>query len=112
MSDSPLVDTGPLEQALQRFADERNWNGYHSPKNLAMALAGEVGELLEIFQWLTEPESAAVMRDAKTATAVEDELADVLMYLVRLASVLEVDLAKAVRNKLVKNAQKYPAPGG
>ena len=74
-----------------------------------MALTGEVGELNEIFQWL--PESAAwdVARSPDTAAAVRDELADVLMYLVRLASVLQVDLNQAVSDKLVKNAEKYPA---
>jgi dCTP diphosphatase len=107
---SRLVDVRALEAALQRFADERNWNQYHSPKNLAMALTGEVGELVEIFQWLTEENSHKVADDPATARAVRDELADVLLFLVRLSSVLKVDLDEAVRQKLASNAQKYP-PG-
>lgn len=110
MSTAPtLVDVSALEAALKKFADERDWNQYHSPKNLAMALTGEVGELAEIFQWLTEEQSKAVAHDPKTARAVRDELADVLLYLVRLSSVLGVDLNEAVKHKLVANGQKYPA---
>lgn len=104
-----LVDVSALEAELQAFADARDWNRFHSPKNLAMALTGEVGELVEIFQWLTEAQSAEVARDPTTAQAVRDELADVLIYLVRLASVLGVDLDAAVREKLEANARRYPA---
>ena len=104
-----LIDVSALEVALQRFADERDWNQYHSPKNLAMALTGEVGELVEIFQWLTEEQSKAVAQDPRTARAVRDELADVLLFLVRLSSVLGVDLNEAVKHKLDSNAQKYPS---
>lgn len=103
-----LVDVTPLQQALARFARERDWEGFHSPKNLAMALTGEVGELVELFQWLTEEASREVGRDPATARPVRDELADVLIYLVRLATVLEVDLDEAVRSKLAANALKYP----
>jgi dCTP diphosphatase len=109
MKHSRLVDVSGLEAALQNFADERDWNRFHSPKNLAMALTGEVGELVELFQWLTEDESKRVGQDPATARAVRDELADVLMFLVRLASVLDVDLDKAVAQKLAANARKYPA---
>ena len=109
MNHSCLVDVSGLKAALQNFADERDWNSFHSPKNLAMALTGEVGELVELFQWLTEDESKRVGQDPATARAVRDELADVLMFLVRLASVLDVDLDEAVRQKLAANAQKYPS---
>jgi dCTP diphosphatase len=105
-----LIDVSALEVALQSFADERDWNQYHSPKNLAMALAGETGELVEIFQWLTEEQSKTVAQDLKSSRAVRDELADVLLFLVRLSSVLGVDLNEAVTHKLEWNAQKYP-PG-
>ena len=105
-----LIDVRALEKALQAFADERDWQPYHSPKNLAMALTGEVGELVELFQWLTEAQSMSVAQQAGTARAVRDELADVLMYLVRLASVLGVDLDEAVAAKLAANRLKYP-PG-
>ena len=109
MKNAHLVDVSALAAALQTFADERDWNRFHSPKNLAMALTGEVGELVELFQWLTEDESKRVAQDPATARAVRDELADVLMFLVRLASVLDVDLDEAVAQKLAANAQKYPA---
>jgi NTP pyrophosphatase (non-canonical NTP hydrolase) len=104
-----LVDVSALEAALQAFADERDWQQFHSPKNLAMALTGEVGELVEVFQWLTEEQSKSVASDPATARAVRDELADVLLYLVRLSSVLGVDLDEAVRHKLEANARRYPA---
>ena len=104
-----LIDVTALEAALQKFADERDWQQYHSPKNLAMALTGEVGELVEVFQWLTEEQSKVVANNPKTARAVRDELADVLLYLVRLSSVLGVDLNEAVTHKLTSNGQKYPS---
>lgn len=110
MTGPRLVDVSGLEAALQRFADERSWNAYHSPKNLAMALTGEVGELVEIFQWLTEEQSKLVAQDPSTARHVRDELADVLLFLVRLSTVLGVDLNEAVTTKLAANARKYP-PG-
>ncbi|MFM9968733.1 MAG: nucleotide pyrophosphohydrolase [Burkholderiales bacterium] len=105
-----LIDTAALEQAIEAFARPRGWLAFHSPKNLAMALTGEVGELVELFQWLTEAQSATAMNDAKQAERIGEELADVTIYLVRLASVLGVDLDVAVRDKLAKNALKYPAP--
>lgn len=108
MNKRSLIDFTELESALQTFADERDWQKYHSPKNLAMALTGEVGELVEIFQWQTEAQSRLVASDPTTAQAVRDELADVLLYLVRLSSVLGVDLNEAVVQKLKKNATKYP----
>jgi NTP pyrophosphatase (non-canonical NTP hydrolase) len=101
------MDLDLLRQRLRAFAAERDWDQFHSPKNLAMALSVEVAELVEHFQWLTEAESAAL--DPDTRQAVEDEVADVLMYLVRLADKLDVDLAVAVDRKLVANAAKYPA---
>lgn len=105
----PLIETKNLEIALARFAAERDWNRFHSAKNLAMALTGEVGELVELFQWTTEKESNELGSNEKTGRAVRDELADVLLYLVRLATVLEVDLNEAVQDKLTRNAIKYPA---
>ena len=104
----PLVDTAALREALAAFAAARDWAPFHSPKNLVMALGGEVGELTELFQWLTEAQSTEVAHAPATARAVRDELADVLMYLVRLADVLGVDLDEAVRSKLAANALKYP----
>ena len=103
-----LLDVRRLERQLAHFAAERNWETFHSPKNLVMALTGEVGELNEIFQWLTEEESRGAGDDPRTREAVREELADVLLYLVRLSTVLGVDLDQAVRHKLVLNARKYP----
>ena len=99
------MDIDTLQRHLSDFAAERDWERFHSPKNLAMALAVE-GELLELFQWLTESESADL--DAAQREAVEHELADVLIYLLRLADRLEVDLDAAVVRKMKINAEKYP----
>ncbi|MCY1369103.1 MazG-like family protein [compost metagenome] len=107
-SPSPLLDVSQLALALEQFADDRNWAQFRSPKNLAMALSGEVGELTEIFQWMTEDASKEAARNPETAQAVKDELADVLMYVVRLASVLGVDLNAAAEQKLKLNGEKYP----
>lgn len=101
-----MNDLEALRVRLRAFAAEREWEQFHSPKNLAMALAAESGELLEVFQWMTEAESRAPSPQAKDAAALE--LADVLFYLVRLADVLGVDLAAAAERKLAQNAQKYP----
>jgi NTP pyrophosphatase (non-canonical NTP hydrolase) len=84
-----------LQEQVRRFAQERDWEQFHNPKNLSMALAGEAGELLEIFQWLTPAQSTAIMDDP--GARIRHELADVLAYLLRLADVLEVDLAYALR---------------
>ena len=95
-----------LTAALREFARERDWDQFHSPKNLAAALIVEAGELLEHFQWLSEAESRAL--DEERRHAVSLELADVLLYLVRLADQLDVDLLAAADEKLAQNAQKYP----
>ena len=96
-----------LAARLAEFARERDWDQFHAPKNLAMALAGETGELLEHFQWLTEAQSRDLPPDVKQAVALE--MADVLLYLVRLADKLDVDLLEAAHRKIGLNALKYPA---
>jgi len=98
-----------LRAAMQQFVDEREWRRFHTPKNLAMSLAIEAAELMEHFQWVDVAESAARGHDPARREAIEDELADVCCYLLSLANALDVDLSSAVRNKLVKNARKYPA---
>ena len=97
-----------LQDYLHSFAEERNWFQYHSPKNLTMALAGECGELLEIFQWLTPEESRADHLGPENLNATRDELADIFIYLLRLADVLSIDLEKAFWDKMEKNKKKYP----
>jgi dCTP diphosphatase len=102
------MDLNHLAARLRTFAEERDWEQFHTPKNLAMALSVEAGELLELFQWLTPEESHAVLTTSVAAQQVQEELADVLIYLVRLADVLGVDLEAAVETKLQLNAGKYP----
>ena len=92
---------------LRNFAAERSWEPFHSPKNLAMALSVEAAELTEHFQWLTERQSLEL--DEKQREAVALEMADVLIYLVRMADRLDIDLLDAARRKVVLNAKKYPA---
>ena len=101
-----MSDLEDLRDQLRQFASERDWDQFHSPKNLAMALSGEAGELLEIFQWLTEEQSRNL--DAKAHAAAGEEIADVLLFLIRLADRLGIDPAEAARRKLAANAQKYP----
>ena len=102
-----IRDLGELKARVRAFVEERDWDQFHSPKNLAMALAVESAELVEIFQWLTEAESAVL--DKKRLGRVEAELADILIYLVRIADRLDVDLLAAAAGKLEENARKYPA---
>ncbi len=103
-----MSDFQTIQHALRRFTDERDWAQFHSPKNLAMALAGETGELVSIFQWMTEAQSATP--DADTRQAIREEIADVQMYLLMLADKLSIDVAQAVAEKMEMNARKYPAP--
>lgn len=102
------MDLNRLAARLQAFAQERDWEQFHTPKNLAIALSVEAGELLELFQWLTPSDSFAVADPSADAVRVQEELADVFIYLVRLAGVLGIDLEAAVEAKLQVNAQKYP----
>lgn len=95
-----------LRDALRHFAAERDWDQFHSPKNLSIALSVEAAELLERFQWMKEDESKHITPD--TLQAVAEEMADILLYLVRLADKLDVDLIKAAKNKMEVNRQKYP----
>lgn len=96
-----------LRDSLRAFAEERDWDQFHSPKNLAAALSVEAAELLENFQWLTEEQSKKL--PPADIEKVRQEMADVLLYLIRLADKLDVNLVAAARDKLKLNAQKYPA---
>ena len=103
-----LIDLGALKEQLAIFAAERDWNQFHNPKNLAMALSVEAAELLEIFQWLTADQGSAVENDSERKMAVGEELADIVVYAVRMAGVLNIDLSRAIEEKIAKNAVKYP----
>jgi dCTP diphosphatase len=106
----PLAPCGGLDDLrdrLRRFAAERDWQQFHTPKNLAMSVAIEAAEIMEHFQWLTTAQSLAL--DAVTQREVAHELADVLLYLVRLADVLGIDMIAAAHEKIGLNAGKYPA---
>jgi dCTP diphosphatase len=96
-----------LRDALRRFAAERDWDQYHSPKNLAAALSVEAGELLEHFQWVTEEASGSL--PPEQLAKVREEMGDVLLYLIRLADKLNLDLVEAGHSKIALNAEKYPA---
>ncbi len=97
-----------LTERVRAFADERDWQQFHTPKNLAMALAGEVGELLAEFQWLTPEQSADVMADPEAGARVRAEIGDVMIYLTRLTDVLGIDLVAAALAKLDEAAVRYP----
>ena len=98
-----------LRELVDRFVSERDWHQFHAPKNLAMALSIEAAELLEHFQWIDVEESRTLRDDAARRGAVGEEMADVACYLLAMANELGIDLSQAVRDKMVKNARKYPA---
>ena len=98
-----------LTAELRRFAAERDWERFHTPKNLAISLAVEVGELLEHVQWGSDAEIAALVADPAGRAALSEELADVFISLLRLADVLDVDLLAAASAKIAANAERYPA---
>ena len=102
------MDIDSLQKRLREFANERDWVQYHNPKNLSMALVVEAAELVEMFQWLTPEESLSIKSNTDH---VAEEIADIFLYLIRIADVLDIDLPKAVEQKLEKNKMKYPAEG-
>jgi NTP pyrophosphatase (non-canonical NTP hydrolase) len=99
-----------LRERVRRFVDERDWQQFHSPKNLAMALAIEAAELMEHFQWITPEASRAAGDQPEKLTAIGEELADVFCYVLAIANELNLDLSDAFRKKMSKNEIKYPAP--
>lgn len=110
MTGQPL-DLAGLQRRLVDFAAARDWQPFHTPKNLASALSVEAAELLEIFQWLTPEQSAAVMADPESAHRVRDEAADVLAYLLQFCAVLDVDVLAALAAKIDRNESRFPRPG-
>jgi NTP pyrophosphatase (non-canonical NTP hydrolase) len=102
-------DLDRLTAAIRDFAALRDWQSFHTPKNLAMALSVEVAEVCELFQWLTPEESARLVTTPQGRADVEDELADVTIYLLRLADVLGIDVVAAADAKLARNERRFPA---
>lgn len=111
-ADSPssftTTDIKEITSRLREFAVDRDWGRFHTPKNLIMALTGEVGELSELFQWLGPKEVRELIQDPEFMEKVRDEIADVAAYIFRLSDVLDIDLGQAMLTKITKNAQKYP----
>jgi len=96
-----------LRNSLRKFSEARDWDQFHSPKNLSMALIVEAAELVEHFQWLTEQQSLNLPQDKQQA--IEEEIADIFIYLLRISDKLDIDLIKATNKKLEKNKLKYPS---
>lgn len=112
MSSEPLGDAtttlAEIKARVLAFARERDWEQFHHPKNLSMALAAEAGELMEPFLWTSPAESADVLKDPRKRKAIEDELADVVIYALEFANVAGIDVAAAIEAKMSANAAKYP----
>jgi len=101
-----LMNFAEIQNRLRAFAEERDWEQFHTPKNLAMAISGEAGELIEHFQWLTQTESESLSATVKHEVALE--MADIMLYVLRLCDVLQVNPEEAIEQKLIINEQKYP----
>ena len=107
-----MSDIEQLTTAIREFARERDWERFHTPKNLAMALSVEVAELVELFQWLTPEESTELAETPEGRAAIEDEIADITIYLLRLADVLGVDVPAAGGDKVERNRHRFPKRSG
>jgi NTP pyrophosphatase (non-canonical NTP hydrolase) len=108
-ADDSKTTVAELRQLVAGFVAERDWSQFHTPKNVSMALAIEAAELMEHFQWLTPEASRQIAADAAKLAEVADEIADVVGYAMALANELGIDLSRAIRAKMIKNVQKYPA---
>ena len=102
------IDTELINKTLNQFIKERDWDQFHSPKNLAMALSVECSELVEQFQWVTERQSEDMVQDPKSRVKMEEEIADIFIYLLRIATKAGIDIQAATLKKIQKNAEKYP----
>jgi len=100
------MDINKIQDKLSKFASDRDWEQFHTPKNLAMALSVEASELVEVFQWLTPEESSSP--NDKQMIAIKSELADVAIYLLRMCSILNINLSDVVEDKIKLNSEKYP----
>ena len=106
------MDTTDIQSRLREFAAERDWEQYHSPENLSMALAVEAAELMEIFQWVGAEQSRIVVEHPDKMIQVEAEIADICTYAIRLADVVGIDLETTIYRKIYKNIEKYPPGAG
>jgi len=104
----PTVNLEEIKRRVWKFAEERDWPQFHSPKNLSMALAAESGELMEHFLWCSPEESRTAFADPEKAAKIREELADVVIYAIQFANVTQTDLAAAIADKMSRNAAKYP----
>ncbi len=102
-----MSELDDLKQKIRKFVDDRDWDQYHTPKNLSMALIAECGELVEHFQWLSDEQSAEI--SSENLEEISHEIADVFVYLLRLSDKLGIDLVEAVNRKMLLNEAKYPA---
>jgi NTP pyrophosphatase (non-canonical NTP hydrolase) len=102
-----ILDIDAITAQLREFALERDWQKFHSPKNLSMALSVEASELVEIFQWLSEAES--LQPNQQQQLAIRHEIADVMLYLLRISDILNIDIQQALEEKIALNQQRYPA---
>ena len=102
------LNLNEIYQEIEKFSKDRDWDQFHSVKNLTMALSIEAGELMELFQWMPEEKSNQVKNDPALRTKIDDEIADVFIYLLRLVDKTNTNLDEAVRNKMKKNIAKYP----
>ena len=98
-----------LKARVKKFVDDRDWQKYHKPKNLAMSIAIEASELMELFQWVDENEIDAITKNHEKLTSLEEELADIMVYCLSLANVINIDISRAIIKKIDKNERKYPA---
>lgn len=105
-----VAELEALRERLRQFTDDRDWGRFHDPKSLILALVGEVGELAELFQWLPEPDARRLAQHEPLKTRVREEIADVLLYLIRLADILNIDLGVAAHAKMDDNERRFP-PG-
>ncbi len=102
------IDLPKLNAEIEKIVSDRDWDQFHSVKNLAMALSVESSELLEIFQWMSEADSNNIKNDPKNLAKLQDEVADIFYYLLRIVHKSEINLEEAILNKLKKNIEKYP----
>lgn len=108
MQDDNTTTLAELRREIQQFVDARDWRQFHSPKNLSMSIAIEAAELMEHYQWLDDRGVVEARASPETMTQVREELADILCFALSFANTLDIDISRAVREKMIKNAQKYP----